>query len=62
MAEELTHHLGDAKGVAPEEVDDQRNGYSTQTVIGESGAVEIEVPRDRRGFRSTIDRQRAEEL
>ena len=49
MAEELTHHLRYAKGKAPEEVDNHRNGYSKKTVVGESGAMEIEVPRERGG-------------
>ena len=49
LAGELTHHLGYAKGEAPEEVDNHRNGYSKKTVVGESGATEIEVPRDRSG-------------
>jgi transposase-like protein len=45
----LTHHLGYAKGEAPEEIDNHRNGYSKKTVVGEDGAMEIEVPRDRSG-------------
>ena len=49
LAGELTHHLGYAKGEAPEEVDNHRNGYSKKTVLGEDGAMEIEVPRDRSG-------------
>ena len=49
LAGELTHHLGYAKGEAPEEVDNHRNGYSKKTVVGESGAMEIEIPRDRSG-------------
>ncbi len=49
LAGELTHHLGYAKGEAPEEVDNHRNGYSKKTVVGEEGAMEIEVPRDRSG-------------
>ena len=49
LAGELTHHLGYAKGEAPEEVDNHRNGYSKKTVVGEDGAMEIEVPRDRSG-------------
>ena len=49
IAGELTHHLGYAKGEAPEEVDNPRNGYSKKTVVGEDGAMEIEVPRDRSG-------------
>ena len=49
LAGELTHHLGYAKGEAPEELDNHRNGYSEKTVVGEDGAMEIEVPRDRGG-------------
>ena len=49
LAGELTHHLGYAKGQAPEEVDNHRNGYSRKTLLGEDGAVEIAVPRDRAG-------------
>ena len=49
LAGELTHHLGYAEGEAPEEVDNHRNGYSKKTVVGEEGAMEIEVPRDRSG-------------
>jgi len=49
LAGELTHHLGYAKGEAPDEVDNHRNGYSKKTVVGEEGAMEIEVPRDRGG-------------
>jgi hypothetical protein len=45
LAGELTHHLGYAKGEAPEEVENHRNGYSKKTVVGEDGAMEIEVPR-----------------
>ena len=33
----------------PEEIDNHRNGYSKKTVVGEDGAMEIEVPRDRNG-------------
>ena len=29
--------------------DNPRNGYSKKTVVGEDGATEIEVPRDRSG-------------
>jgi putative transposase len=50
LAGELTHHLGYAKGEAqPEEIDNHRNGYSKKRVVGEEGAMEIEVPRDRSG-------------
>jgi putative transposase len=49
LAGELTHHLGYARGEAPEEVENHRNGYSEKTVVGEEGAMKIEVPRDRSG-------------
>jgi putative transposase len=49
LAGELTHHLGYPKGEAPEEVENHRNGYSEKTVVGEEGAMKIEVPRDRSG-------------
>ena len=49
LAGELTHHLGYAKGEAPEELENHRNGYSEKTVVGEEGAMKIEVPRDRSG-------------
>jgi len=49
LAGELTHHLGYAKGEAPEEVSNHRNGSSAKTVIGNSGKLEISVPRDRDG-------------
>jgi len=49
LAGELTHHLGYAKGEAPEELDNHRNGDSEKTVVGEDGAMKIEVPRDRSG-------------
>jgi transposase-like protein len=35
--------------VKPEGAQNQRNGYSKKTVLGEEGAVEIAVPRDRAG-------------
>jgi putative transposase len=49
LAGELPHYLGYAKGQAPEEVENHRNGYSKKTMVGEDGAMEIEVPRDRGG-------------
>lgn len=49
LAGELTHHLGYAKGDAPEEVTNHRNGFSPKTVTGHSGKLEISVPRDRDG-------------
>ncbi|GGJ57097.1 putative transposase for insertion sequence element ISRM3-like protein [Sphingopyxis bauzanensis] len=41
---EMDHHLG---GVA--EAGNNRNGYGRQTVITDSGKIEIDVPRDRAG-------------
>lgn len=49
LAGELTHHLGYAKGEAPEEVSNCRNGFSPKTVTGHTGKLEISVPRDREG-------------
>jgi len=47
---ELTHHLGYGRGESkPEEVPNHRNGTSGKTVLTDSGAVRIEVPRDRAG-------------
>ena len=49
LAGELTHHLGYRPGEKPEGVENQRNGYSRKTVLGEEGTMEIAVPRDREG-------------
>ena len=49
LAGELTHHLGYRAGEKPEGAENQRNGYSKKTVLGEEGAMEIAVPRDRAG-------------
>jgi len=47
---ELEHHLGYSKGRKPKDSKpNQRNGYSSKSVITESGKVEIEIPRDRAG-------------
>jgi putative transposase len=47
---ELTHHLGYGRGERkPEEAPNHRNGTSGKTVLTDSGAVRIEVPRDRTG-------------
>jgi len=47
---ELTHHLGYGRGESkPEEAPNHRNGTSGKTVLTDSGAVRIEVPRDRSG-------------
>ena len=63
LAGELTHHLGYAKGEAPEEVDNHRNGYSKKTVVGEERSDgDRGSPGSQREFRSPIDRQRAEAL
>jgi len=48
LAGELTHHLGyEQRGQPPG--DNCRNGSSRKRVLGESGAMEIAVPRDRAG-------------
>lgn len=48
LGAEMSHHLGYGAGQAkPEGVANQRNGSSAKTVITDSGAVRIEVPRDR---------------
>ncbi len=47
MNTELTHHLGYEKNTKGSNNDNSRNGYSKKTLKGESGDVEIEVPRDR---------------
>jgi len=49
LAGELTHHLGYRPREKPEGEENQRNGYSKKTVLGEEGAMEIAVPRDRAG-------------
>lgn len=47
---ELTHHLGYGRGESkPEDAPNHRNGTSGKTVLTDSGAVRIEVPRDRAG-------------
>lgn len=50
LAGELTSHLGyEAHEKAQEARENTRNGSSTKTVLTESGAVQIAVPRDRDG-------------
>lgn len=47
---ELSAHLGYEKGQdKPEGESNHRNGSSGKTVLGESGAVRLEIPRDRDG-------------
>jgi putative transposase len=47
---ELSAHLGYEKGEdRPADQANHRNGASSKTVLGESGAVELEIPRDRAG-------------
>jgi putative transposase len=47
---ELTHHLGYGRGESkPAVPPNHRNGTSGKTVLTDSGAVRIEVPRDRAG-------------
>ena len=50
MQGELNHHLGYRPGEAkPEGQTNERNGASGKTVLTDTGAVRIEVPRDRAG-------------
>ena len=50
MGAEMSQHLGYGAGQArPEGATNHRNGTSAKTVITDSGAVRIEVPRDRAG-------------
>jgi hypothetical protein len=47
---ELTEHLGYEKGdPAGRGSGNSRNGFSSKTVIGDDGAIELAVPRDRNG-------------
>jgi putative transposase len=48
LGAELTEHLGYEKGdPAGQGTGNSRNGYSSKTVVGDVGAIEIAVPRDR---------------
>ena len=47
----MDHHLGGG------EAGNSRNGYGRKTVVTDTGKIELEVPRDRRDFRSAADRQ-----
>src|SRR3954453_13373086 len=50
LGAELSEHLGYEKGdPTGRGSGNSRNGYSSKTVLGEDGAVEIAVPRDRQG-------------
>ena len=46
---ELTEHLGYEKHERNEVKDNARNGYSSKTVKGSDGEMELKVPRDRTG-------------
>jgi putative transposase len=43
---ELDHHLS---AEAEEEADNHRNGYSSKTVLTDTGKLELSIPRDRHG-------------
>ena len=48
LGAELTEHLGYEKGdPAGRGSGNSRNGYSSKTVIGDDGPIELAVPRDR---------------
>jgi putative transposase len=50
LAGELTEHLGYAAGAEkPEGQSNHRNGSTPKTVLTESGALPLEIPRDREG-------------
>src|SRR5947208_1556080 len=50
LGAELSEHLGYEKGdPAGRGSGNSRNGYSSKTVVGDGGAIEIAVPRDRNG-------------
>lgn len=50
LAGELTEHLGYAPGAEkPAEQGNHRNGTSAKTVLTESGALPLDIPRDREG-------------
>lgn len=50
LGAEMSHHLGYAPGQPkPEGVANHRNGKSAKTVLTDTGALAIEVPRDRAG-------------
>ena len=50
LGAELSEHLGYEKGdPAGRGSGNSRNGYSSKTVIGDDGAIEVAVPRDRNG-------------
>ncbi len=65
LGEEMTEHLGYAKGEAPPEgSDNTRNGIRSKTVITDTtGGVAIDVPRDRAGsFEPQIVKKRQRRL
>src|SRR5438045_9717362 len=50
LGAELSEHLGYERGdPAGRSSGNSRNGYSSKTVIGDEGAIEIAGPRDRKG-------------
>ena len=50
LGAELTEHLGYERGdPAGRGSGNSRNGFSSKTVIGDDGAIELAVPRDRNG-------------
>ena len=50
LGAQMSHHLGYAPGQAkPEGADNHRNGKSAKRVLTDTGALVIEVPRDRAG-------------
>src|SRR5215510_2024762 len=61
LGAELSEHLGYEKGdPAGRGGGNSRNGYSSKTVIGDDGAIEIAVPRPQRQLRAEDRRERAD--
>jgi len=50
LGAEMSHHLGYTPGqTKPEGASNHRNGKSSKTVLTDTGAIKIDVPRDRQG-------------
>ena len=55
LGAEMSQHLGYASGQAkPQGVANHRNGKSAKTVLTDTGALAIEVPRDRHSGRKRL--------
>ena len=62
MEVEMDDHLGYEKSERSDS-DNYRNGYKSKKVTGSYGALEIDVPQDRKStFESTIVRKRQKDI